>query len=58
MLIDVKNYYLGAPLDIYEYMRLAIDILPQESVDQYTLLNLVHNQFVYLEIRKGIYGLP
>jgi hypothetical protein len=58
MLIDVKNYYLGTPLDIYEYMRLAIDILPQEIVDQYSLLNLVHNGFVYLEIRKGMYGLP
>jgi hypothetical protein len=58
MLIDVKNYYLGTPLDIYEYMRLAIDTLPQEIVDQYSLLGLVHNGFVYLEIRKGMYGLP
>jgi hypothetical protein len=58
MLIDVKNYYLGTPLDIYKYMRLAIAMLPQEIVDQYALLDLVHNGFVYLEIRKGMYGLP
>jgi hypothetical protein len=58
MLIDVKNYYLGTPLDIYEYMRLAINTLPQEIIDQYALLNLVHNGFVYLESRKGMYGLP
>jgi hypothetical protein len=58
MLINVKNYYLGTPLDIYEYMRLAINILPQEIVDQYGLLGLVHNGFMYLEIRKGMYGPP
>jgi hypothetical protein len=58
MLIDVKNYYLGTPLDIYEYMCLAIDTLPQEIIDQYALLGLVHNGFVYLEISKGVYGLP
>jgi hypothetical protein len=54
----VKNYYLGTPFDIYKYMRLAIDTHPQEIIDQYALLGLVHNGFVYLEIRKGMYGLP
>jgi hypothetical protein len=58
MFVDVKNYYLGTPLDIYEYMHLAIEILPQETVDQYALLGLVHNGFVYLKIRKGMYSLP
>jgi hypothetical protein len=39
-------------------MRLAIDTLPAEIIDQYALLGLVHNGYVYLEIRKGMYGLP
>jgi hypothetical protein len=39
-------------------MRLSIDIIPQEIIDQYNLLPLVNNGFVYIEIRKGMYGLP
>ena len=58
LLIDVKNYYLGSPMDRYEYMRLAIDTLPEEIVQQYNLLGLVHHGYVYIEIRKGMYGLP
>jgi hypothetical protein len=58
LLIDVKNYYLGTPLDIYEYMHLAIDTLPEEIILQYNLGDIVHNGYIYLEVRKGMYGLP
>jgi hypothetical protein len=35
LLIDVKNYYLvGTPMDRYEYMRLAINTLPDEIIQQ------------------------
>jgi hypothetical protein len=43
---------------VYEYMRLAIDIIPPKIITQYKLLLLVHNSFVYIEICKGMYGLP
>jgi hypothetical protein len=39
-------------------MRIPINILPQSIIDQYNLLDLVHNGFVYAEITKGMYGLP
>jgi hypothetical protein len=39
-------------------MHLPIDIIPIEIVDQYDLLVLVHNVYVYIKIRKGMYGLP
>jgi hypothetical protein len=58
MLIDVKNYYLGTPMDRYEYMRLAVNTLPDEIIQQYKLLDLVHNGYIYVEIRRGMYGLP
>jgi hypothetical protein len=56
--IDVKNFYLNTPMDRYEYMRLPIDLIPDEIIAQYTLLPLVHNGYVYMEIRQGMYGLP
>jgi hypothetical protein len=56
--LDIKDFYLNTKMELYEYMRLPIDIIPQEIVDQYELLLLVHNGYVYIEIRKGMYGLP
>lgn len=39
-------------------MRLPITVIPAEIVAQYKLLPLVHNGFIYIEICKGMYGLP
>jgi hypothetical protein len=57
MMMDIKNYYLGTPLATYEYMRLPISILPDEIIEKYHLTNLAVDGWVYLEIRKGMYGL-
>lgn len=56
--IDLKNFYLNTPMARYEYMRLPIDIIPDEIIAQYNLLPLIHHGYVYIEIRKGMYGLP
>ena len=56
--LDVKNYYLGTPMDNYEYMFLPINQIPQEIIDHYNLHNIVHKGKVYVEICRGMYGLP
>jgi hypothetical protein len=56
--LDIKNFYLGTPLDRFEYMKMPIDIFPQAIIDQYNLRQHVKNGFIYIEIRKAIYGLP
>ena len=56
--LDVKNYYLGTPMDNYEYMFIPINQIPQEIIDHYNLHNIVHKGKVYIEIRRGMYGLP
>jgi hypothetical protein len=58
MCTDVKDFYLNTPMAHYKYMRLPLRILPQEIVDQYGLLPLVNDGWIYVEIRKGMYGLP
>jgi hypothetical protein len=55
---DVKDIYLNTPMARFEYMRLPIHIIPPEIVDQYKLLPLVQDGWVYVDIRKGMYGLP
>jgi hypothetical protein len=57
MMMDITNYYLGTPLPTYEYMRLPISILPLDIIEKYKFTHLVVNGWVYLEIRKGMYGL-
>eukprot|EP00804_Cyclotella_cryptica_P011478 CCRYP_016405-RA/>CCRYP_016405-RA protein AED:0.32 eAED:0.32 QI:0/0/0/1/0/0/3/0/516 len=55
---DLKLFYLTAPLDRYEYMRMPIKIIPDHIIDQYHLRNKVKNGYVYMEIRRAMYGLP
>jgi hypothetical protein len=57
MMMDITNYYLGTPLPIYEYTRLPISILPLDIIEKYDLTRLAVNGWVYMEIRKGMYGL-
>jgi hypothetical protein len=57
MMMDINNYYLGTPFPMYEYMRLPISIITDEIIEKYGLKKLAVDSWVYLEIRKGMYGL-
>jgi hypothetical protein len=57
MMMDIKTYYLGTPLPTYDYMRLPISILPLYIIEKYELTRLALNGWVYLKIRKVMYGL-
>jgi hypothetical protein len=57
MMMDIKNYYLGTHLPRYEYMRMLLSRFPEEIVEKYTLKALAVDSWVYIEIRKGMYGL-
>jgi hypothetical protein len=55
--MDIKDFYLNTPMDRYEYMRIPIDIIPEDIFEYYNLKDLVHNGSVTVEICKGMYGL-
>jgi hypothetical protein len=55
---DAHNFYLATPLDRHQYIRVPINLIPQEFIDIYPLQNKVKNGFVYCVIIRGIYGLP
>ena len=38
-------------------MRIHIHFMPEEIIDQYNLRPLMHNDWLYLKISKGMYGL-
>ena len=58
MCMDIKDFYLNNDMSRYEYMRIPINQIPQRIMALYKLAPLVHNGAVYVEIRKGMYGLP
>jgi hypothetical protein len=57
--IDLANFYLNTPMPNPEYMRLRFDIIPKKIIDHYNLRDIVTpDGWVYIEIWKGMYGLP
>jgi hypothetical protein len=53
---DLKDFYLGTPMERYEYMCLPVHMIPDSIMELYKLHDLVHHGHVYAEIRKGMYG--
>jgi hypothetical protein len=59
MTIDLKNFYLNTPMTRYEYVRINFEDVPEEIIVEYNLRGKVASDgHVYVEIRKGMYGLP
>ena len=57
MTIDIGNFYTNTPMDRYKYMRMHIDEIPPEIIEEYDLLPKVCDGYVYFRIKKAIYGL-
>ncbi len=55
---DIKNMYLETLLDRFEYMKMPIALLPTDIIEHYNLLEKAIDGYVYMEICKGMYGLP
>jgi hypothetical protein len=58
LVIDIKIFYLNTPLGRFEFMVINLSSLPQETIDKYDLIELAQDGKVYIEIQKGMYGLP
>jgi len=57
MCIDIKNFYLGTPLDHFGYTRIPIALFPQLTIDEYNLNTHKKDGFIYVKLQKAIYGL-
>ena len=58
MFADVKHFYLCTPLERYEYMRMPINLIPQEFIDLYDLGSNIKDGYICIEIQRSMYGLP
>ena len=58
MAIDISNFFIQTDLEDYQYIRFHIDMIPQEIIDEYNLMDIVEKDgWCYAEIRKALYGL-
>ena len=58
MTMDLKDFFLGNPLPRKEYARIPVHLVPQAIVELYNLQDYAHDGHYYMEISKGMYGLP
>ena len=57
MTLDIKDFYLGAPMDQPEYMRIPLRFIPPELQAKYNLKAIQSHDAVVMRIDKSIYGL-
>ena len=57
MSVEIKDYYYGTILSAFEYMRMVLKDIPDEIIVQYNLKVLQCNDWVYIQIEKGMPGL-
>ena len=54
---DIKNFYLGTPLDHPGFVKIRLTNIPQEFIHKYNLQDCTHDGWVYFEISNGVYNL-
>ena len=54
---DVKNFYLDTPLEKPEYVRVRLQDIPQELINEYNPMEYERSGWIYIEIIRGCYGL-
>jgi hypothetical protein len=58
LVIDINFFNLNTPLGRFEYMVINLASFSQETIEKYDLIELAKDGKVYIEIQKGMYGLP
>jgi hypothetical protein len=58
MCLDIKNFYLTAALEYFEYMKIPLALFPAWTVEQYNLRTLALDGWIHIEMRRAVWGLP
>ena len=53
--LDIKNVYLDTPMKKAEYVRVKLEDIPQEFIEEYRLLENERHVWVYFVIVCGCY---
>jgi hypothetical protein len=58
MCLDIKNFYLTATLEYFEYMKIPLALFPVWTIEQCNLHKLALDGWVYIKMRRAVWGLP
>eukprot|EP00804_Cyclotella_cryptica_P011688 CCRYP_020712-RA/>CCRYP_020712-RA protein AED:0.37 eAED:0.37 QI:0/-1/0/1/-1/0/1/0/91 len=59
MTIDIKDFYLNAPMEQPEFMCLKLSDMPDNITEHYKLQSrATPDSYVYVLVWKDMYGLP
>jgi hypothetical protein len=58
MCLDIKKNSLTVALKYFKYIKMLLDLFPTWIIDQYDLKKHSKNEWVYLEMRRAMRGLP
>ena len=58
MCLDIKKFYLTAPLDYFEYIKMPLTVFPEWIKQQYNLPDHAINGSVHLQMERAVSGLP
>ena len=58
MTCDIQIFYLNTIMKRFKYMKIPISLLPLQVIQEYKLRDIEEDGYVYMEVRKGMYGLP
>ncbi len=54
--LNIKNFYLTAALEYFEYMKMPLSLLPIWIIEQYDLTKHAKDGWVHLEMQRAVYG--
>ncbi len=58
MCLDIKKFYLTTALEYFKYMKIPLALFPVWTIEQYNLHNLALDGWVYIKMRRAVWGLP
>ena len=50
MEIDVHNFYLNMKMDSPEYIKITLNMIPQEIIEEYNMVEYTENEYINVEI--------
>ena len=55
--MDLEDMFLHSPMRNSELVKVSITYFSKGIIENYNLNALVHNGYIYIKIKEGIYGL-
>ena len=56
MSMDLKDFFLATPMIKPKFMKVPLKYFPTDIIERYNLQNKAHFEFIYIKIKKCMYG--